>query len=75
MLVLGSAGLLHDAWLDKEDNSRISDFVFRWLRPVRHHSIAPGQHKLGRQNYTKACAAQVAAVQSSRSNSVVLSDV
>lgn len=34
MLVLGSAGLLHDAWLDKEDNSRISDFVFRWLRPV-----------------------------------------
>lgn len=32
--MLGSAGLLHDAWLDKEDNSRISDFVFRWLRPV-----------------------------------------
>lgn len=40
MLVLGSAGLLHDAWLDKEDNSRISDFVFRWLRPVRHYSTA-----------------------------------
>jgi hypothetical protein len=34
VLVLGSAGLLHDAWIDKEDNSRISDFVFRWLRPV-----------------------------------------
>lgn len=34
VVVLGSAGLLADAWLDKEDNSRISDFVFRWLRPV-----------------------------------------
>lgn len=35
VVVLGSAGLLADAWLDKENNSRISDFVFRWLRPVR----------------------------------------
>ncbi|KAF6258344.1 hypothetical protein COO60DRAFT_1270809 [Scenedesmus sp. NREL 46B-D3] len=33
LLVLGAAGLFDDAWLDKEDNSRLSDFVFRWLRP------------------------------------------
>jgi hypothetical protein len=34
LLVLGAAGLFDDAWLDKEDNSRLSDFVFKWLRPV-----------------------------------------
>lgn len=33
LLVLGAAGLFDDAWLDKEDNSRLSDFVFKWLRP------------------------------------------
>eukprot|EP00775_Hariotina_reticulata_P010963 gene10963-11117_t len=33
LLVLGAAGLLDDAYLDKEDNSRISDFIFKWLRP------------------------------------------
>lgn len=33
-MVLGAAGLFDDAWLDKEDNSRISDFAFKWLRPV-----------------------------------------
>jgi hypothetical protein len=32
--VLGAASLLDDAYLDKEDNSRISDFIFKWLRPV-----------------------------------------
>ena len=32
--VLGSAAMLGDTWLEREDNSRIMDFLFRWLRPV-----------------------------------------
>ncbi len=32
--VLGSVQLLDDSWLDKEDNSRLADFLFKWLRPV-----------------------------------------
>lgn len=39
-MVLGAAGLFDDAWIDKEDNSRISDFVFKWLRPVSYGSMA-----------------------------------
>ncbi len=34
LLVLGSAAVFDDTWLDKEDNSRLMEFVFRWLRPV-----------------------------------------
>ncbi len=32
--VLGSVQLLDDSWIDKEDNSRLADFLFKWLRPV-----------------------------------------
>jgi hypothetical protein len=46
LLVLGAAGLFDDAWLDKEDNSRLSDFVFKWLRPV---STKPQQLHPNRQ--------------------------
>lgn len=38
--MLGAARLFDDAWLDKEDNSRINDFVFKWLRPVRFLTLS-----------------------------------
>lgn len=31
--VLGSGAVFEDQWLDKEDNNRIMDFMFRWLSP------------------------------------------
>jgi hypothetical protein len=31
--VLGSVLLFDDAWLDKEENGRLADFLFRWLLP------------------------------------------
>ena len=31
--VLGSADMLSDAWIDKEENSRVLDFLFKWMRP------------------------------------------
>ena len=31
--VLGSALLFDDAWIEKEDNARLAEFVFEWLRP------------------------------------------
>lgn len=34
LLVLGTCQLFDDKWLDKEDNSKLMDFVFKWLRPV-----------------------------------------
>jgi hypothetical protein len=34
LMVLGSASIFADQWLDKEDNSRFMDFVFKWLKPV-----------------------------------------
>jgi intraflagellar transport protein 52 len=44
LLVLGAAGLFDDAWLDKEDNSRLSDFVFKWLRPVSTDVLQLASH-------------------------------
>jgi hypothetical protein len=35
LLVLGAADLFEDGWLDKEDNSRLMEWCFKWLRPVR----------------------------------------
>eukprot|EP00891_Asterochloris_glomerata_P008218 jgi/Astpho2/8218/e_gw1.00122.65.1_t len=32
LAVLGSAEMFDDAWLDREDNARVMDWVFRWLR-------------------------------------------
>lgn len=34
LLVLGSARMFDDRWLDKEENARLMDWVFKWLRPV-----------------------------------------
>lgn len=34
ILVIGSAQLFDDRWLDKEANARIMDWAFKWLRPV-----------------------------------------
>ncbi|GAQ81859.1 hypothetical protein KFL_000930050 [Klebsormidium nitens] len=31
--VLGSALMFSDAWLDKEENGKLADFLFRWLLP------------------------------------------
>lgn len=32
--VLGSVQLFDDKYLDKEENNKLMDFVFKWLRPV-----------------------------------------
>ena len=39
LAVLGSAEMFDDAWLDREDNARVMDWVFRWLRRVRATSF------------------------------------
>jgi len=31
--VLGSVHMFDDKWIDKEENSKVMDFVFKWLRP------------------------------------------
>lgn len=33
--VLGSCAMFDDKWLDKEENSKIMDFFFKFLKPVR----------------------------------------
>lgn len=33
--VLGSCMMLDDKWIDKEENAKIMDFLFKFLRPVR----------------------------------------
>ena len=33
LAVLGSAHFLADEWITKEDNAKISDFLFKWLTP------------------------------------------
>jgi intraflagellar transport protein 52 len=33
--VLGSVSMFDDKWIDKEENSKVMDFIFKWLRPVR----------------------------------------
>jgi intraflagellar transport protein 52 len=32
--VLGSCAIFDDKWLDKEENSKVMDFMFRFLKPV-----------------------------------------
>lgn len=34
--VVGSAAMFDDKWLDKEENSKVMDFFFKFLKPVRH---------------------------------------
>ena len=31
MVVVGSAHLFSDAWLDKEENGKVMEVIFRWL--------------------------------------------
>lgn len=33
--VLGSVQLFDDKYIDKEENSKLVDFIFKWLKPVR----------------------------------------
>ena len=39
--VLGSVQVFDDKYIDKEENSKLMDFFFKWLRPVSNmHRIA-----------------------------------
>lgn len=41
IVVLGSAQMFDDKYIDKEENSKIMDFVFKWLRPVSAAAAVP----------------------------------
>lgn len=41
LAVLGSVAMFDDKWLDVEDNAKIMDWLFRWLKPVRLQHCAP----------------------------------
>ena len=49
--MLGSAEMFDDAWLDREDNARVMDWVFRWLRRVRATRRLPclAEHKTAKE--------------------------
>ena len=32
--MMGSVAMYDDKWLDSEDNSKLMDWLFRWLKPV-----------------------------------------
>ena len=51
LAVLGSAEMFDDAWLDREDNARVMDWVFRWLRRVRatRCSLCMAEHKCAKE--------------------------
>ena len=34
LAVMGSVAMYDDKWLDSEDNSKLMDWLFRWLKPV-----------------------------------------
>lgn len=34
LAVMGSVAMFDDKWLDSEDNSKIMDWLFRWLKQV-----------------------------------------
>jgi len=38
--VLGSVQLFDDKYIDKEENSKLVDFIFKWLRPVSICALA-----------------------------------
>lgn len=61
LAVLGSVEMLSDAWLDKEGNSRVMEFLFKWMRTgsevrldaedaeaaeISEHTLAPDILKL-----------------------------
>ena len=35
LAVVGCVAMFDDKWLDSEDNSKIMDWLFRWLKQVR----------------------------------------
>eukprot|EP00191_Tetraselmis_sp_GSL018_P015353 CAMPEP_0177593220 /NCGR_PEP_ID=MMETSP0419_2-20121207/9015_1 /TAXON_ID=582737 /ORGANISM="Tetraselmis sp., Strain GSL018" /LENGTH=499 /DNA_ID=CAMNT_0019084215 /DNA_START=322 /DNA_END=1817 /DNA_ORIENTATION=- len=42
LVVMGSARVFEDKWLDKEENSRLMDFIFKFLKPassVKLHAV------------------------------------
>lgn len=39
--VLGSVQMFDDKFIDKEENSKLVDFIFKWLKPVRSGVHAP----------------------------------
>lgn len=39
--VLGSAQMFDDKWIDKEENSKLMDFIFRWLKPSSKLELDP----------------------------------
>ena len=45
IVVMGSVHLFDDKWLDKEENSKLMDFTFKLLKPVRA-AAAPGTTSL-----------------------------
>lgn len=51
MAVLGSAALFEDAWLDKEENAKLMDTVFRWLLPVSKPDALFRFYSKGTQNF------------------------
>ena len=69
LAVLGSAEMFDDAWLDREDNARVMDWVFRWLRRVRATSclLCVAQHSRCKDDRASAVLALCALLQSSAS--------
>lgn len=41
LVVMGSAQVFDDKWLDKEENSKLMDFVFKFLKPVSRPPLLP----------------------------------
>lgn len=37
--VVGSVAMFDDKWIDKEENSKVMDFLLKWLRPVRGRAV------------------------------------
>lgn len=44
--VFGSVSMFDDKWLDKEENSKLLDFVFKWLRPGSRLQLHPADMSL-----------------------------
>ncbi len=43
---MGSVSMFDDKWIDKEENSKIMDFLFKWLRPVSFRSLVVRRGRL-----------------------------
>ena len=47
LAVIGSVAMFDDKWLDVEDNAKIMDWLFRWLKPVLPHLPATSHNACG----------------------------